>query len=55
MTRHRYNDTLPGDDLQLYSRYSGLRALHPVRNRAPARRPVPNDRRPRRASGPGRL
>ena len=38
MTRHRYRDILPGDDLLLYSRHPGLRALHPARDRAPAPR-----------------
>jgi hypothetical protein len=42
MTRHRYHHTLTGDDLLLYGRYPGLRALHPAHDRAPARRPAPD-------------
>lgn len=53
MTRHLYHHTPTGDDLLLYTRYPAMRALHPVHDRAPARRPATNDRRPRR-NGPRR-
>ncbi len=46
MTRNRYQNALPGDDLLTDSLYPGLGALDPVHRQAPARRPAPNRRRP---------
>jgi hypothetical protein len=54
MRRNRYLDALRGEDVLLYGRYPALRALYPVHDRAPARGPAPNDRRPHR-TGRGRL